>query len=164
MKFSVELFCSLGSTCSGGLKAKSFRVTSFKGGIKNSEPGGSEGGKKVTNNSVKLSYRSDDDENNVNGSPKAQNTSVSYTSGTDDSITGQPAIQKLFKRWLALLRTQSPIQVIDEALGGEQVPQTTKPETETEIRKTENLQSTKYTVSSWFWSLDAAIKIPLLLL
>ncbi|CAA7034988.1 unnamed protein product [Microthlaspi erraticum] len=154
---------SLGSPCSGGLKAKSFRVTSFKGGIKNSESGGSEGGKKVANNSVKLSYRSDDDENNVNGSPKAQNTSVSYTSGTDDSITGQPAIQKLFKRWLALLRTQSPIQVIDEALGGEQVPQTTKPETETEIRKTESLQSTKYTVLSWFWSLDAAIKIPLLL-
>ncbi|VVB17827.1 unnamed protein product [Arabis nemorensis] len=153
----------LGSPCSGGLKAKSFRVTSFKGGIQNSESGGSEGGKKVTNNSVKLSYRSDDDENNVNGSPKAQNTSISYTSETDDSITGQPAIQKLFKKWLTLLRTQSPIQVIDEALGGEQVPQTTKPETETEIRKTESLQSTKNTVWSWFWSLDAAIKIPLLL-
>uniref|UniRef100_A0A1J3HCN8 Uncharacterized protein n=1 Tax=Noccaea caerulescens TaxID=107243 RepID=A0A1J3HCN8_NOCCA len=160
----LEQSCfSLGSPCSGGLKAKSFRVTSFKGGIKNSESGGNEGGKKVTNNSVKLSYRSDDDENNMNGSPKAQNTSVSYTSEAEDSITGQPAIQKLFKRWLALLRTQSPLQVIDEALGGEQVPQTTKPETETEIRKTENLQSTKYTVLSWFWSLDAAIKIPLLL-
>lgn len=63
-----------------------------------------------------------------------------------------------------MLRTQSPIQVIDEALGGEQVPKTTKPETESEIRKTESLQSTKNTVWSWFWSLDAAIKIPLLLL
>lgn len=160
----MKLFCSLGSSCNGGLRAKPFRVTSFKGSIKNNESGGSEGGKKVTNNSVKLSYRSDDDENNVNGSPKAQNTSLSYTSETEDSITGQPAIQKLFKKWLTLLRTQSPIQVIDEALGGEQVPPATKQETETEIRKTESLQSTKNTVWSWFWSLDAAIKIPLLLL
>ncbi|CAD5335688.1 unnamed protein product [Arabidopsis thaliana] len=126
---------SLGSPCNGGLRAKPFRVTSFK----------------------------DDDENNVNGSPKAQNTSFSYTSETEDSMTGQPAIQKLFKKWLTLLRTQSPIQVIDETLGGEQVPQTTKQETETEIRKAESLQSTKNTVWSWFWSLDAAIKIPLLL-
>ncbi|CAN8264578.1 unnamed protein product [Cochlearia groenlandica] len=144
-----------------GLKAKSFRVTSFKGGVKNSESGGSEGGKKVT--VKKLSYCSDDDENNVNGSTKAQNRSVSYTSGTEDSVTGQPAIQKLFKKWLTLLRSQSPIQVVDEALGGEQVPQTTKPEAETEIQKTETLQSRKNTAWTWFWSLDTAIKIPLLL-
>lgn len=154
----------MGSPCSGGLKAKPFRVTSFKGGIRNSESGGSESGKKVTNNSVKLSYRPDDDENNVNGSPKAQNTSLSYTSETDDSITGQPAIQRLFKKWLTMLRTQSPIQVIDDALEEQQqVPHTTKPETEAEIKKMESLQSTN-TVWSWFWSLDAAIKIPLLLL
>ncbi|KAL0718366.1 hypothetical protein Bca4012_067688 [Brassica carinata] len=154
---------SLGSPCSGGLKAKSFKVTSFKGGIQNNESGGSEGGKKVTNKSVKLSYRSDDDENNVNSSPKAQNTSLSYTSEADDSVTGQPAIQKLFKKWLTLLRTQSPVQVVDEALRGEEVPQTTKLETETEIKKTESLQSTKSTLWTLFWSLDAAIKIPLLL-
>lgn len=154
---------SLGSPCSGGLKAKSFRVTSFKGGIQNSESGGSEGGKRITNNSVKLSYRSDDDENNVNSSPKAQNTSISYTSEADDSVTGQPAIQKLFKKWLTLLRTQSPVQVVDEALGGEEAPQTTKPETETEIKKTESLQSAKSTFWTLFWSLDVSIKIPLLL-
>ncbi|CAN8251824.1 unnamed protein product [Cochlearia groenlandica] len=154
---------SLGSSCSGGLKAKSFRVTSFKGGIQNSDSGRSEGGKKFTNNSVKLSYCSDDDENSVSGSTKAQNTSLSYTSETEDSNTGRPAIQKLFKKWLTILRSQSPIQVIDEALGGEQVPETTMPETETEIRKTESIQSTKSTVLSWFWSLDASIKIPLLL-
>lgn len=153
----------LGSPCSCGLKAKSFKVKSFKGGIQNSESGGSESGKKVTNNSVKLSYRSDDDENNVKSSPKAQNTSLSYTSEADDSVTGQPAIQKLFKKWLTLLRTQSPIQVVDEALGGEEVPQTTKSETETEIKKTETLQRTKSTLWTLFWSLDAAIKIPLLL-
>ncbi|CAN6970432.1 unnamed protein product [Brassica rapa subsp. trilocularis] len=155
---------SLGSPCSCGLKAKSFKVTSFKGGIQNSESGGRESGKKVTNNSVKLSYRSDDDENNVNSSPKAQNTSLSYTSEADDSVTGQPAIQKLFKKWLTLLRTQSPTQVADEALGGEEeAPQTTKPETETEIKKTESLQSTKSTLWTLFWSLDASVKIPLLL-
>ncbi|KAL1203956.1 hypothetical protein V5N11_011799 [Cardamine amara subsp. amara] len=163
LKLKQNCCFSLGSPCNGGLKAKPFRVTSFKGGIQNNESGGSEGGKKGTNNSVKLSYRSDDDEKNVNGSPKAQNKSLSYTSETEDSITGQPAIQKLFKKWLTMLRTQSPIQVTDEALVGEQVPQTTKPETETEIRKTESLQSTKNTVWSLFWSLDAAIKIPLLL-
>ncbi|XP_009150435.1 uncharacterized protein LOC103873787 [Brassica rapa] len=141
------------------LKAKSFRVTSFKG-----ESGGSERGKKATNNnSVKLSYRSDDVENNVDSSSKSQNTSVSYTSETEDSITGQPAIQKLFKKWLSLLLTQSPIQVIDEALEGEHVPHTKKLETETEIRKTESLESTNNTFWTWFWSLDAAIKIPLLL-
>ncbi|CAH8392943.1 unnamed protein product [Eruca vesicaria subsp. sativa] len=154
---------TLGSPCSDGLKAKSFKVTSFKGSNQNSESGGRESGKKVTNNSVKLSYRSDDDENNVNSSPKAQNTSVSYTSETDDSVTGQPAIQKLFKKWLTLLRTQSPIQVTDESLGGEEAPQTTKAETETEIKKTESLQSSKSTLWTLFWSLDASIKIPLLL-
>ena len=96
------------------LKAKSFRVTSFKG-----ESGGSERGKKATNNnSVKLSYRSDDVENNVDSSSKSQNTSVSYTSETEDSITGQPAIQKLFKKLLTLLCTQSPM--FDEPLGSEQ--------------------------------------------
>ncbi|KAF3548887.1 hypothetical protein DY000_02005991 [Brassica cretica] len=146
------------------LKAKSLRVTSFKGGFQISESGGRERGKKATNNnSVKLSYRSDDVENNVDSSSKSQNTSVSYTSETEDSITGQPAIQKLFKKWLSLLLTQSPIQVIDEALEGEHVPHTKKLETETEIRKTESLQSTNNTFWSWFWSLDTAIKIPLLL-
>ncbi|CAN7126814.1 unnamed protein product [Brassica rapa subsp. narinosa] len=141
------------------LKAKSFRVTSFKG-----ESGGSERGKKATNNnSVKVSYRSDDVENNVDSSSKSQNTSVSYTSETEDSITGQPVIQKLFKKWLSLLLTQSPIPVIDEALEGENVPHTKKLETETEIRKTESLESTNNTFWTWFWSLDAAIKIPLLL-
>ncbi|CAN6983476.1 unnamed protein product [Brassica oleracea var. botrytis] len=146
------------------LKAKSLRVTSFNGGIQISESGGSERGKKATNNnSAKLSYRSDDVENNVDSSSKSQNTSVSYTSETEDSVTGQPAIQKLFKKWLSLLLTQSPIQVIDEALEGEHVPHTKKLETETEIRKTESLQSTNNTFWSWFWSLDTAIKIPLLL-
>ncbi|KAG2326990.1 hypothetical protein Bca4012_035895 [Brassica carinata] len=106
-------------------------VTSFKGGIQNSESGGSERGKKVSINSVKLYYRPDDVVNNVDSSSKTQNTS------------------QLFKKWSTLLLKQSPIQVIHEAVGE---PQTTKPETETE----------QY-ILDLLWSLDAAIKIPLLL-
>lgn len=152
---------SLGAPCNGRLKAKPFRVTSFKGGIHNSDSGGRESGTKVTNNSVKLSYLPDDDENNVNGSPKAQNTSLSYTSETEDSITRQPSIQKLFKKWLTMLRTQPPAQAIDGVVE-EQPPQMTKSETQTEIRKVESVKSTN-TVWSQLWNLDATIKIPLLL-
>ncbi|XP_010545998.1 PREDICTED: uncharacterized protein LOC104818212 [Tarenaya hassleriana] len=152
---------SLGAPCNGRLKAKPFGVTSFKGGIHNSDIGGSENGTKVTNNSVKLSYHHDDDENNLKGSPKAQNRSLSYTSDPEDSISGQPSIQKLFKKWLTMLCSQSPAEEINGVLE-EQLPPVTKPETQTEIGKTERVQHTN-TVWSLLWSLDATIKIPLLL-
>ncbi|XP_010550688.1 PREDICTED: uncharacterized protein LOC104821481 isoform X2 [Tarenaya hassleriana] len=150
---SKEKHLRLKQTCGVRLKAKPFRVASFKGGICNGDAGGSESGTKVSNNSVKVSYRPDDDENRT----------LSYASQTEDSITGQASIQKLFKKWLMILHTQSPAGETDGVLE-EQLPQTTKSatQTETEIRKMESVQSAK-TVWSRLWSLDATIKIPLLL-
>lgn len=93
-------------------------------------------------------------------SPKAQNVPVSYTSEADESIGGSPAIQRLFRKWLTILRTRSPGRLVDD-ISGEALPPKGVSETGTPVKERSQLIK-----ALWFhfWGLDAAIKIPLMIL
>ncbi|KAK0587995.1 hypothetical protein LWI29_032428 [Acer saccharum] len=73
-----------------GVRVKPVKISAFKGSAQNNESGGRASGSKISKNSIKLSYI-----------PKERS----------------PAIHQLFKKWLTMLRTQSPSQVVREDLG-----------------------------------------------
>ncbi|KAK0587663.1 hypothetical protein LWI29_026542 [Acer saccharum] len=84
-------FClSVGSPNVFGVRVKPVKISAFKGSAQNNESGGRASGSKISKNSIKLSYI-----------PKERS----------------PAIHQLFKKWLTMLRTQSPSQVVREDLG-----------------------------------------------
>ncbi|KAJ6760750.1 DEFECTIVE 2759 putative ISOFORM 1-RELATED [Salix purpurea] len=117
MCFSVK--CSLrlsAGAFSHGPKVKLLRVSAFKGSAQNDESGGRANGSKVSKNSVKLSYVPKESEETMMDSSKVHSIPFSYTSEANDRIAGSPAINKLFKKWLSMLRTQPPSQVVDEIL------------------------------------------------
>jgi hypothetical protein len=95
-------------------------------------------------------------------SSKVHTIPVSYTSEANNRIAGSPAINKLFKKWLSMLRTQSPSQVADEILEG--------PPPSEELQQAQNSTQNKERVEIvklvWcrFLILDATIKIPILTL
>ncbi|KAM7272676.1 hypothetical protein ACFE04_027339 [Oxalis oulophora] len=97
---------SIGASGTHGLKVKHFKISAFKGSAKSDESAGRANGSKVPKNSVSLSYV-----------PKESEEAVTeYTSETNENVTGSPAIQKLFKKWLTMLRTQLPSLVVDNVL------------------------------------------------
>ncbi len=134
------------------------RISAFKGSAQNDESAGRVSGSKVPKNSVKLK----ESEDPITESPKANDIPLSYTSEADQRIASSPAIHKLFKKWLTMLRTQSPSQVEDGILG-EELPPTEISETHNE---TENKKRGEILKAVWchFLGLDATIKIPLLIL
>ncbi|GAV58322.1 hypothetical protein CFOL_v3_01856 [Cephalotus follicularis] len=129
---------SVGASCARGLKVKHLKISAFKGSAQKDESGGRANGSKVSKSSVELSYV-----------PKDRS----------------PAIHKLFKKWLAMLRTQSTSQAVDEVpdevLGEGPLP-TGISETRTETQSKTRVEILKV-VLYHFWGLDAAIKIPLLI-
>lgn len=134
------------------------RISAFKGSAQNDESAGRVSGSKVPKNSVKLK----ESEDPITESPKANDIPLSYTSEADQRIASSSAIHKLFKKWLTMLRTQSPSQVEDGILG-EELPPTEISETHNE---TENKKRGEILKAVWchFLGLDATIKIPLLIL
>ncbi|KAI9173855.1 hypothetical protein LWI28_007627 [Acer negundo] len=129
-------FClSVGSPNVCGVRVKPVKISAFKGSAQNNESGGRASGSKISKNSVKLSYI-----------PKDRS----------------PAIHQLFKKWLTMLRTQSPSQVVTEDLGEELTAREEVPETHIEIPKKGRGDVLK---AFWchFWDLDATIKIPLMI-
>jgi hypothetical protein len=134
------------------------RISAFKGSAQNDESAGRVSGSKVPKNSVKLK----ESEDPITESPKANDIPLSYTSEADQRIASSPAIHKLFKKWLTMLRTQSPSQVEDGILG-EELPPTEISETHNE---TENKKRGEILKAVWchFLGLDATIRIPLLIL
>lgn len=139
-------------------KVKRLKVSAFKGGVQNDESGRSNGSK-TSKNHVKLSYVSHDEEI-ISESPETQKTPLSYSSG-EENIGGSPAIQKLFKKWLIMLRTQSlnqsPNGIFEDGSVEGEIP-----EAQNEIQKQEKGKLMK---AAWGYilGLDATIKIPLLI-
>lgn len=94
-------------------------------------------------------------------SPKAQNVPLSYASESNERLASSPAIHKLFKKWLTILRTQPSSQEVEEILG--EPPLEVLPET---LDETQNKERSKILKTVWthFLALDATVKIPLLIL
>ena len=158
----MAYFYSIGAPHTCGLKAKNVRISAFKGSAQNDESGGRANDASVSKNSIQVSYVPKDGEKTMIESSKAHNGPLAYASETSENIVGSPAIQKLFKKWIMILRSQSPSQVMNEALEEGSPPLDTS---ETEIgtqsnRKKEILKM----VWSHFWDMDSTIKIPLLIL
>lgn len=161
---SKRNFClSVGTLRKCGVKVKSVKIsfTAFKGNSQNDEAGGRASGSKIPKNSVKLSYIPNESEETVTESSEAHNVPLSYASKTNESIAGSPAIRKLFKKWLTMLRTQLPSEEVDEVLGEEQPPSEIA-ETNIEVHNKGRGEILKEALGQ-FWAVDATIKIPLLI-
>ena len=145
------------------MRVKPVKISAFKGSAQNNESGGRANGSKISKNSVKLSYIPKESEETLTESSKSHNDPLQYTSKTNETIAGSPAIHRLFKKWLTMLQTQSPSQVVCQELGEELQAREEVPETHIEIQKKGRGDVLK---AFWchFWDLDATIKIPLLML
>ncbi|KAF5732164.1 hypothetical protein HS088_TW18G00854 [Tripterygium wilfordii] len=146
--------------CSCGSEVKAVRILAFKGNARNGDSGSRANGSRVPKNYAKLSYVPKETGESMVESPKVHNARVSYTSEANEAPAGSPAIHKLFKKWLTMLRTHSPSQTEDEILEG--VPPS-------EISQSQNAPQNKgrseLLKASWqyFLRLDGTIKIPLLI-
>ncbi|OMO67542.1 hypothetical protein COLO4_30099 [Corchorus olitorius] len=151
---------STGAPQTYGLKAKNIRISAFKGSARNDESVGRANDASVPKNSVKVSYVPKDGEEAVIEPSKAHNGPLAYASQTTETIVGSPAI-KLFKKWIMILRSQSPSQVMDQALGEGPPPRdTSEAQIETQINRQSDFLKI---IGSHFWSMDATIKVPLLM-
>ncbi|MBA0862741.1 hypothetical protein Goshw_012282 [Gossypium schwendimanii] len=156
----MAYFCSIGAhTC--GLNTKSIRISAFKGSVENGESGGRAIDENVPKSSIKVSYVPKDGEATTIESSKAHNGPVTYSSETGENIVGSAAIQELFKKWIMILRSQSPSRVMDDALGEEAPPRdTSEAKIDTQSNRKGKILKT---VWSYFWDMNATIKIPLLI-
>ncbi|XP_022738086.1 uncharacterized protein LOC111290853 isoform X2 [Durio zibethinus] len=152
---------SIGTSHTCGLKAKNIRISAFKGSAQNDESGGRANDTSVPKKSFKVSYVRKDGEETMIESPKPHNGPLAYAPETSENVVGSPAIQKLFKKWIMILRSQSPNQLMDEPLGEGPSPRDTS---ETQIGTQSNQKSEILKmVWSHFWDMDATIKIALLI-
>ncbi|XP_019175454.1 PREDICTED: uncharacterized protein LOC109170758 isoform X1 [Ipomoea nil] len=150
--------------CSGGAplflkpKAKVLKILAFKSSSQNNSGGSS--GSKTKKESIKLSIVSQGSEETSVESPRAQNLPISYTSETVDTTSGTLAIQKIFKHWLAILRTPSPDEAIGETVEGPSSTEAVEPQNLVQQKERGNILQA---VWSYFIGLDATIKINLLI-
>lgn len=137
-----------------GSKLKPLTITGFKGNERNgdSEAKGKES--KV----CKTSVRVDEKWEVKSESPKTRNVPLN---GANESLAASSGIQKLFKKWLTMLHSPTSNQGVEETLG--EPPPENLSKTSQGMQQTENSQMLKV-VWSTFQSLDATIKIPLLIL
>ncbi|KAL6318577.1 hypothetical protein AAG906_000655 [Vitis piasezkii] len=163
ISFSLKrnLHLSVGTPCVRVPKRRPLKICAFKGSAQNDESGGRASGSKSPKNSVRLSYAPQGNEETITESPKSQNVPLPYSSEANGTIGGSLAIQNLFKKWLTMLRTQSPSQEVDEILGeGPAVKEIL--ETQNEIQNKDRGEILK-AVWFYFLGMDAVIKIPLLI-
>ncbi|XP_057466427.1 uncharacterized protein LOC130755874 [Actinidia eriantha] len=145
-------------------KLKSLSVSAFKGNDQNEESGGRASGSKSAKKSVKLSYVQQGSEEALTESANMQDVPPSYASEEDEKVAGSLAVQKLFKNWLTLLRTQPLQQVVDESL--ERTGSGGKLATLGGIGGMQKKERGEILKAAWcyFSSLDATITVPLLIL
>ncbi|XP_058091906.1 uncharacterized protein LOC131237879 [Magnolia sinica] len=154
---------SIGGQPSLSQKGRPFRISSFKGSARNDESEGSTSGSKFSKNSVQLSYVPQETEETMMESPDGQNVPLSYTSEErEETIAGSPAIQRLFKKWLILLRTQTASQATDEILK-ESPPMSEISETQHGTPQQRGAGELLKASLGYFLGMDAAIKFPLLI-
>lgn len=156
IEIQITCFHSVGASCKRE-KLKPSRISAFKGSAQNNESAGRASGSKVPENSVKLKGSEDP----VTESPKANDVPLSFISEANESIGSSPAIQKLFLKWLTMLHTQSPSQVVDGVLEEPPISELSKIQ-----QVTQNKEREKILRAAWcyFLCLDATVKIPLLML
>lgn len=141
-------------------KGRPFQVLSFKGHAKNDESDHNDSSSKCAKAPVQFSHTQEEREV-VTESPDVQNHPISYVSeGREDTTAGSLAIQKLFKKWLLMLRTQT-LSPADEVLGEKMAEMETSEGQKVTLRG-ESGQLLK-SMAMHFLKLDAAISLPLLI-
>ncbi|MBA0578427.1 hypothetical protein Gorai_020709, partial [Gossypium raimondii] len=146
-------------TC--GSKVKNVGISTFKGSGQNNESRGRTNNAFLSKNTIKVSYVPKDREETMIESSNVHNVPLAYASETSENHLGSPAIQKLFKKWIMILLSQSPHQVMDEVMGVGPPPRDTS---ETQIGTQSNGKSEILKmVWSHFWDMDVTIKLPILL-
>ncbi|XP_054820363.1 uncharacterized protein LOC129319346 isoform X2 [Prosopis cineraria] len=147
---------SVGSPLIRGSTHKPLRIAAFKGNAQNDESITIANGLKVPKTSVGLEESGEA----KSESPKVHNVPLSYASKENDSLATSPAIHKLFKKWLTMLRTQSSTQEAEKIM--EEPPLGVSQET---LQEPQNQKRGEVLKVAWshFVALDATIKIPLLI-
>lgn len=132
------------------------RIAAFKGSAQNNDSVNRANGLKVSKSSVRL------EENGEikSESPKAD-VQLSCASEANESLAASSGINKLFKKWLTMLRTPPSNQGVEDILG--EPPPEVLPETPQGMQRTEKDQILKVAWSK-ILALDATIKIPFLIL
>ncbi|MBA0674249.1 hypothetical protein Goari_015857, partial [Gossypium aridum] len=137
-------------TC--GSKVKNVGISTFKGSGQNNESRGRTNNAFLSKNTIKVSYVPKDREETMIESSNVHNVPLAYASETSENHLGSPAIQKLFKKWIMILLSQSPHQVMDEVMGVGPPPRDTS---ETQIGTQSNGKSEILKmVWSHFWDMD----------
>ncbi|TYG60512.1 hypothetical protein ES288_D07G074500v1 [Gossypium darwinii] len=153
---------SIGAPHTCGSKVKNVGISTFKGSGQNNESRGRTNNAFLSKNTIKVSYVPKDREETMIESSNVHNVPLAYASETSENHLGSPAIQKLFKKWIMILLSQSPHQVMDEVTGVGPTPRDTS---ETQIGTQSNGKSEILKmVWSHFWDMDVTIKLPILLL
>ncbi|TYI72619.1 hypothetical protein E1A91_D07G073400v1 [Gossypium mustelinum] len=152
---------SIGAPHTCGSKVKNVGISTFKGSGQNNESRGRTNNAFLSKNTIKVSYVPKDREETMIESSNVHNVPLAYASETSENHLGSPAIQKLFKKWIMILLSQSPHQVMDEVTGVGPPPRDTS---ETQIGTQSNGKSEILKmVWSHFWDMDVTIKLPILL-
>ncbi|KAG1348054.1 hypothetical protein COCNU_06G018830 [Cocos nucifera] len=143
-------------------KRRAFKVSSFKGNAQHDEPEARDSCSKFPKAPVQLSMQ-DDGEEVLSDSHNVQKHPLSYApEGREDTKAGSLAIQKLFRKWLIMLRTQTSSQRMDENIWEEPAWGVTSEGQHVPVRMKAGIMLKAALV--YFLGLDATISIPLLIL
>ncbi|XP_073115766.1 uncharacterized protein [Elaeis guineensis] len=143
------------------LKGKAFKVSSFKGNAQNDEREGRDSSSKFPKAPVQLSAQQEREEI-LSDSHDVQKHSLSYAPEVREETTaGSLAIQKLFRKWLIMLRTQTPSLRMDGNFHEEPAENVTIEGQHVTIRMRAGNMLKAALV--YFLGLDAAISVPLLI-
>nr|XP_010942418.1 uncharacterized protein LOC105060428 [Elaeis guineensis] len=142
-------------------KRRAFKVSSFKGNAQHDEPEARDSCSKFLKAPVQLSTQ-DDSEEILSDSHNGQQHPLSYApEGREDTRAGSLAIQKLFRKWLIMLRTQTSSQRMDENIWQEPAQGVTSEGQHVTVRMKAGIMLKAALV--YFLGLDATISIPLLI-
>lgn len=141
-------------------KGKPLQISSFKGNVQTDGAGDASSKPLVHKNSVQISLVQQDREETLTESSTPQDLPVCNASESNQKRSTSQAINRLFTKWLSLLRTEAPGQAGDNILEGP--PQTAHLQEQKEVKLKERGEVLKV-VLSYFLGLDSTITIPLLI-
>ncbi|CAL5198243.1 unnamed protein product [Lathyrus oleraceus] len=136
-----------------GSKLKPLTITGFKGNDRNDDSEARAEELKARKTSVRVEEKGEV----KSESPNTRNVPLT---GANESLAASSGIHKLFKKWLTILHSPPSNQGVEETLG--EPPPEVLSKTSQGMQRTEKSQMLKV-VWSTFQSLDATIKIPLLI-
>ncbi|CAJ2664343.1 unnamed protein product [Trifolium pratense] len=139
-----------------GSKFRHLTITGFKSRDRNDDSVTRSDEVKIRKTSVRVEEKREV----KSESPKTHNVPLSGASDANESLEESSVIHKLFKKWVTILCSPSSNQGVEESLG--EPPPEVLSKTSQGMQQTEKKQTLKV-VWSTFQSLDATIKIPLLI-